>query len=43
LSGKGHQFVKDAGSGSYGCVKLYRDNTTNFEFVKKQVGDAVKL
>lgn len=44
-SGKGHQFVKDAGSGSYGCVKLYRDNTTNVEFVKKQIlkRDAVFL
>jgi hypothetical protein len=40
-SDKGHQFVKNAGSGSYGFVKLYRDNATNVEFVKKQVGDEI--
>ena len=44
-SDKGHQFVKNVGSGSYGFVKLYRDNATNVEFVKKQIfkRDAVFL
>ena len=35
--GKGHQFIKTVGRGSYGCVKLCRDNSTKKEFVKKEV------
>lgn len=35
--GNGHRFIKIAGKGSYGCVKLCQDNITRMEFVKKEV------
>ncbi|XP_071158417.1 uncharacterized protein [Mytilus edulis] len=35
--GNGHKFIKIAGKGSYGCVKLCQDNITRMEFVKKEI------
>lgn len=35
--GNGHKFIKIAGKGSYGCVKLCQDNRTRMEFVKKEI------